>query len=174
MKLKLIKSGFPLVIPLLAVGACVQFVSNALAQIQAQSVTASSGYSCVQRGPHSRVWQMPVMRTNSSGTITTNLQSYTELATGVCYLNGGQYVDSVEEIDPVADGAQAVQGRHQVHWAANANTGGGAVNLTTPDNQTLLSTVYGLAYSDTASGSNVMLAQIQDCAATIVGANMFV
>ncbi len=51
---------------------------------------------------------------------------------------------------------------------------GGAVNLTTADGKQLLSTVYGLAYSDTASGSNVMLATIPSCTGTIVGANVLV
>jgi hypothetical protein len=89
-------------------------------------------------------------------------------------LQNGQYVDSVEEIDPTPTGAQATQGRYQVQWTGNANTAGGAVTLTTADNKTLISSVYGLAYSDTASGSNVMLAQLQDCTATIVGANVLV
>ena len=78
----------------------------------------------------------------------------------------GQYVDSVEEIDAVPGGAQAIQGRHKVSWAANANTPG-AVNLTTPDNKQMLSTIFGLAYYDSSSGSTVMLGQLQDCAGTI-------
>ena len=121
----------------------------------------------MQRGPHSRIWQCAVLHTNQSGAVTTNLHSDTELATGLCHLQNGQYVDSVEEIDAVAGGAQAIQGRHQVHWTANGNTPGGAVTLTTPDGKTLLSTVFGLALCDMATGSNVVFSQLQDCTATI-------
>lgn len=134
------------------------------------TVPATGQYVCVQRGADSRVWQRAVLITNQSGAIRTNYQSYNELATGLCHLVNGAYVDSVEEIDPSPNGAQATQGRYQVEWTGNADTPGGAVNLTTEDGKQLLSTVYGLAYSDTASGSNVMLATIQSCTGTILSA----
>lgn len=151
---------------------CLWAGSSATAQLQvstnAANVSVSAAeYQCVQRGPHSRVWQCAVLQTNQAGEITTNSSFYTEIATGLCYLFNGQYLDSVEQIDPVADGAQATQGRHQVHWAANGNTPGGAVNLTTPDGKTLLSTVFGLSYMDAATGSNVVLTQAQGSIAVI-------
>ncbi len=108
-------------------------------------MSTASDYVCVERGPHSKVWQRAVLHTNQSGVVRTNLQSYTELATGLCHLQDGQYVDSVEQIDAVADGAKAIQCRHRVHWAANANTPDGAVTLTTPDAKRLSSTVFGMA-----------------------------
>ena len=80
-------------------------------------MSTASDYVCVERGPHSKVWQRAVLHTNQSGVVRTNLQSYTELATGLCHLQDGQYVDSVEQIDAVADGAKAIQCRHRVHWA---------------------------------------------------------
>jgi hypothetical protein len=150
--------------------------SSVTAQIQsATNASTSSDYVCVQRGPHSKVWQWAVLQTNLSGAVRTNLHSYTEIATGLCYLQNGEYVDSVEQIDAVANGAQAIQGQHQVQWAANANTPGGAVQLTTPDNKQLLSTVFGLVYYDTSTGSNVMLTRLQDSTATIVaGSNTLI
>jgi hypothetical protein len=108
----------PFVICLL--GASCLWGSSSTAQNQS-GMSTPSDYACVQRGPHSKVWQRAVLQTNQSGTIKTNLHSYTELATGLCYLQNGQYIDSVEQIDAVADGAEATQGRHRVHWAANAN-----------------------------------------------------
>ncbi|HEY1790221.1 MAG TPA: hypothetical protein VGJ73_18900 [Verrucomicrobiae bacterium] len=148
--------------------------SHSAVPSQASTLPVSTDYVCVQRGPHSKIWRRAVIETNQSGIVRTNLHSYTELATGLCYLENGQYVDSVEQIDPVADGAQAIHGRHQVHWAANANTPDGAVTLTTPDGKTLRSTVFGLAYYDTASGSNVMITQLQDSTATITSPNTLV
>lgn len=133
--------------------------------------TLNDEYVCVQRGPHSRVWQRSIVTTNYAGIVRTNIHSYTELATGLCYIQNGQYVDSVEQIVPVADGAQAVQGRHQVHWATDINTPGGAVTLTSPDGKQLVSGIFGLLYYDSSTGSNVLLSQIQDSTATIDGAS---
>jgi outer membrane protein assembly factor BamB len=149
--------------------------SSASAQTQrAQGVATSSDYFCVQRGPDSKVWQRETLQTNQSGVVQTNTQSYTEIATGLCYLKNGEYVDSVEEVDAVAGGAQAAQGRHQVQWALNANTPGGAVTVVTPEGKQLKSTVFGLAYFDTASGSNASVAGLQDCNGSIVGLNQVV
>jgi hypothetical protein len=153
---------------------CIWTVSTATAQIQSTNMSTSSDYVCVQRGPDSKVWQRTVLHTNQSGAVRTNLQSYTELATGLCYLQDGQYVDSVEEVDPTANGAQAIQGRHQVQWSLNANTPGGAVILTTPDGKTLTSTVFGMAYYDVVSGSNAAIARFQDCNGSIVAPNQVV
>src|SRR5665213_3168812 len=131
----------------------------------------STNYVCVQRGPNSKVWQQILLSTNETGDVTTNVQSYSELATGICYLSNGEYVDSVEEVDPVAGGAQAVHGRHQVQWALNANTPGGAVTVITPDAKQLSSTVFGLAYYDAATGSNVAIARLKNCDGSIVAPN---
>jgi len=138
----------------------------------AASAPGSSDYSIVQRGPNSRLWRRTLVQTNAIGTVTTNLQSYTELATGVCYLNNGQYVDSVEEVDPAAGGAQAIQGRHQVQWSLNANTPGGAVTVTTPDAKQISSTVFGLAYYDAATGSNAAVAFLKDCSGSITNQSL--
>ena len=150
--------------------------SHATAQVQSGTNGSTPGdYVCVERGPDSKVWQRTVLQTNQSGEVTTNEQSaYTELATGLCYLQDGQYVDSVEEVDPVAGGAQAIQGRHQVLWSLNANNPNGAVTLTTPDGKTLTSTVFGMAYYDVASGSNAAIARLQDCNGSIVAPNQVV
>ena len=133
---------------------------STLGQAQTSSTTAtdiadSGDYICVQRGPHSKIWESTVLSTNEMGVVFTNVHSYTELRTGLCYLTNGQYVDSVEEIDLTATGAQAAQGAHKVSWAANANASGGAVQLTTPGGQQFSSSVYGLCYWDAASGTNV-------------------
>ena len=61
-----------------------------------------------------------------------------------------------------------------MHFAGNANTAGGAVRLVAPDGKVFHSRVYGLAYWDTASGNNVLLAPLQDCQGTLVGSNRVV
>ena len=102
---------------LLLAGLLALAMYSPLCRGQAQGVTAavvSTDYSIVQRGPHSRLWQRMILRTNDSGIVSSNIQSYTELATGICHLANGEYVDSVEQITSVPGGAQAVQGRCRV------------------------------------------------------------
>jgi hypothetical protein len=131
----------------------------------------STNYVCIQRALHSKVWQRQVLRVDNSGNVTTNYPSYTELATGICFFSNGQYFDSVEQVESVAGGAQAIQGRHQVQWALNANTPGGAVTVITPDAKQLSSTVFGLAYYDVASGSNAAIGRLKDCNGSIAAPN---
>jgi len=131
-------------------------------------------YTCVERGPYSKVWQRTLLTTDLTGNEATNEQSYLELATGICYLSNGQYVDSVEEVEPVPGGAQAIQGRHQVQWVLNANTPGGAVTVTTPDAKQISSTVFGLAYYDVATGSNAVMGNLQNCTGAILAPNQVV
>jgi hypothetical protein len=150
-------------------------VSSGMAQIQsATNVPTPSDYVCVNQGPNSKVWQRTFVQTNELGDVMTNVQSYTELATGLSYLSNGVFVDSVEQVAAVAGGAQAIQGQHQVQWSFNGNNPGGAVTLTTPDGKTLSSTVYGLAWYDTGSGSNTVISRLQDCTGSIVAPNQVI
>jgi hypothetical protein len=137
----------------------------------------SAGPTIVERSANSRIWATITSETNENGDISlvTN-NAYTELATGICYIdpNSGQYVDSVEEVVSVPGGAKATQGRYQVSWALNANTPAGAVTVTTADGKHLLSTVFGLAWYDLASGSNAPIGRLKDCNGAINAPNQVV
>jgi hypothetical protein len=113
-----------------------------------------------ERGAHHRVWQKQTLEETPSGT-RTNVSSYTELATGLHYLENGEWQESRAEIEIVADGGQAIHGRHRIHLNGNANNVG-AINITTPDNKTLRAHVLGLAYRDSANNQSVMFAQIRN------------
>jgi hypothetical protein len=129
-------------------------------------------YTCVQRGPDSREWQEAVMVTNAEGDVSTNFQSYVELATGICYTNGaGELVDSVEQVESVAGGAQAVQGRHRVQWGSDVEA---PITIQTPDGKQLTCQVYGLAYYDLSSGSNAAIARLQDSQGSILPPNQVI
>jgi hypothetical protein len=114
------------------------------------------------------------LATNQSGEVITNLNSYAELSTGLCFLQNGQYVDSVEQINIVGTGAEAVQGPCKVQWAADASTAGGAVQLTSPGGQQYSTRVYGLALIDVATGSNVLIAAITNSTGLLMGNNQIV
>ena len=148
---------------------------RALSSTPIQTTPAAlPGYVCVQRGPHSRLWQLATLTTSQSGEISTNISSYTELSTGLCYLQNGQYADSVEEITIVGTGAQALQGPCKVQFSADASTPGGAVQLTSPGGQHFSTRVYGLAFADTSTGSNVLIAAITNSTGLLEGNNQIV
>ncbi len=88
----------------------------------------------------------------------------------------GVLVDSSDEIDLVADGAEARHGQHRVHWAANLNTPGpnGAVRLLTPGRKALRSRIFGISYWDTASDTNLLIGELQDTQGLLVGSNQVV
>jgi hypothetical protein len=136
--------------------------------------SASTDYSIVQRGPNSRVWQRTILTTNQSGLVETNINSYTELCTGLCYLQNGQYLDSVEQINITGTGAAATQGPCTVQWAADASTAGGAVQLTSPGGAQFSSRVFGLALSDESTGSNVLIASITNSTGILAGSNQII
>ena len=123
--------------------------------------TQTPACAVVQRGPHNRIWQSVVAQTGSQGQTTYRTNSYNELATGLCFWNGTQWVDASDQIQLTANGAAATNTQHQVSFAANINTGG-AINLATPDGQQMTSQILGLAYTDGSTSNHVFFAETQD------------
>src|SRR5438445_644823 len=78
--------------------------------------------------------------------------TYTELATGMHFLNNGQWAETQERIEVAADGsaAYARQGPCQAVFTANINSVP-AIDMLAPDSKRLQSRVLGLAYYDAAS-----------------------
>ena len=133
-------------------------------------VTVLSPYQVVSAGPHERVWQSVTLDADGN----TNVNSYTELATGLNFWNPstGQWEESKEQFQIAKDGsAIATNGQHQVILAADINSGG-SVDLLTPDGQRLLSNPMGLSYFDTASGKNVLIAEVTNCVGEQVSPNV--
>lgn len=149
------------------------------ASVEAQPATTNASTArvaatIIARSASSRTWARITKQTNASGQITlvTN-KAYVEVSPGICHTNSsGEWVDSSEDIDIVADGAASTNAAHTVHFAGNVNAAGGTVHLVAPDKKVFDSRVYGLAYSDTVSGSNVLLAPLQDAQGVIVGTNI--
>ena len=167
------KIGFSLML------GCVLQISLAAQPASTNTIApaASLPVTVLARSASSRIWARIASVTNDAGQVShvTN-NAYTELASGLCYEKNGQWVDSVAQIDVdnVAGGASATQAPHNVHFANNANTAGGAIHLVTSDGKVFDSRVYGIAYWDIVSGSNVLLAPLQDCQGVIVGKNRVV
>lgn len=90
------------------------------------------------RGAHHRVWQREHLITLPDGRTVNRPTGYTELATGLHYLENGAWQESRAEIEITPEGAAALHGPHQVRFAGNLNTRG-AISLTTPDQKSLRS-----------------------------------
>ncbi|MBI3192549.1 MAG: hypothetical protein HYZ36_07785, partial [Pedosphaera parvula] len=100
--------------------------------------------------------------TEPDGSATVQTNTYTQLETGLSYLDGtGQYRDAVAEFEVVPGAAVAQRTQHKVVLAANANTDE-AVELWMPDGEKLVSHVLGLGYFDRATGKSVVIAELKD------------
>ena len=103
------------------------------------NVPPPTDYQVVQQDANSRVWQRETYDQGPDGQVVTNLHSYSEIASGLNYLDsGGTWQASKEEIDLQPNGtARAVQGQHQAYFPANIFDG--EIELITPDHKTLKS-----------------------------------
>src|SRR5262245_52507379 len=90
----------------------------ALAQVSNTDANAlhdsRSAYSVVERGPHHRVWSRVTWETNALGRAIAHTNSYTELETGMHYLQDGRWLESSLEITLTPGGAIATKGPHKV------------------------------------------------------------
>src|SRR5262245_4684236 len=83
-------------------------------------------YTVVERGPHQRVMQSMSFQTNELGAVSVSTNSYTELATGMYYVNDeGQWAESREEIEilPRGAGAAARHGQYKVIFPSDIYDG---------------------------------------------------
>jgi hypothetical protein len=113
--------------------------------------------SIVQRDANSRVWERYTFEKSPDGTLLAKPHRIVELATGMHYQRGNQWVESQELIDVLPQGgAEAVQGQHSTRFPGDIYTG--QIILVTPDNKRLSSRPIGISYDD---GQNtVLIAQL--------------
>jgi hypothetical protein len=96
--------------------------------------------------------------------------TYTELETGMHHLKDGNWVESTEDVRPVLGGAAATNTAHHTFFAANANVAE-ALQLTMPNGQNLISHVLWLSYFEPSTGSNALIAELQDSIGQIIQPN---
>ena len=114
-----------------------------------------------------------IQATDADGKAITQTNSYTELATGLHYLQDGKLVESKAEITLLPQGgAAATQGQHKAYFPPNLN--GGVIDLVMPDGRELKSQIRGLGYYDKATGKNVILAEVRDTEGTLYPPNVIV
>jgi hypothetical protein len=126
----------------------------------ADQVAKVSPYSVTERGAHYRIWERREVETTPMGAEVERRISYTELETGMHYWENGQWNESKEEIEIVADHAAAAKGAHKVIFAPNI-TDPEVIFLETPDHKELRSRVFGLSFFDSSTGKAVLIAEVK-------------
>ena len=157
---------------LLVVGATGFQAQAQVASTSLTNIPAATDYQVAQQDGNSRVWERETYRTLADGEIVTNMQSYTELTTGLNYANtNGQWVPSQEDIIIQSDGtASATLGQHQVFFPANILDG--EIELVTPTGRNLKSQPAALSYDD---GSNtVLIAVLTNSIGQIINGNQVI
>lgn len=135
-----------------------------------QTLPPPTPYQVVDQGANNNVWERTVYERAPDGSVVPKKHRYTELATGLNYLQNGQWVESKEVIETYSGGAIAQQGQYQVVFANNLNTTG-SIDMQTPDGKQLRSNILGLSYYDSSTGQSVLIAQIQDSQGEFISAN---
>lgn len=134
-------------------------------------VPSPTPYAIVSRDGNSRVWESTSYSLSPSGQVVPQVHRYTELATGLCYQQNGQWVDSQQQINILPDGsAAATNGQHQAYFPANIYNG--VITLITPDGLQLQSQPVGLSYDD---GTNtVLIAELTNSVGELISSNQIV
>lgn len=116
----------------------------------------------VERGPHHRVLEQVLRYQTASGQSVERTRSYTEIATGMHYLDASKkrWMETQLNIDIFDGYARAQQGPMQITFLANLNSSG-AIQITC-DGQRYTSHLIALTYSDARTGQSVVIAEIQD------------
>ena len=148
------------------------FGINVMGQTQqTTSVPTPTPYAIVSRDANSRVWEQTTYEVSPSGQTISHVNNYTELGTGLCYQQNGQWMDSREQINILPDGsASGTNGQHQAYFPSDIYNG--TIKLVTPDGLQLQSQPVGLFYDD---GSNtVMIAELTNSVGQLISPNQMI
>ena len=147
-----------------------QTIASPSATVSSSGKVQDTDYAVVERGPNHRVWQRTTYETTPDGKQTPHIHAYTELATGLHYLEKGQWVESKEEIEILPNGTAVTRhGQHTVVFPGNIADG---IELVTPDGKHLKSRPLGLSYAD--GNKTVLIAELKDSIGELVGPNQVI
>jgi hypothetical protein len=171
----IIISAALLLLPLLAPAQGIPAPTTAVPTVTHSDQTGRrmTGPAVVERGPHHKVWQRFEIETGPDGKEFRMPRQYTELASGMHYLENGQWKETREEIEIKNGVAVADHGPHKVRFAPNLNSAG-AIEVTTPDGKVVRSHVLGLSYDDPVTGKMVVIAEVKDCIGKVVPPNQVI
>ncbi|HTE89815.1 MAG TPA: hypothetical protein VK639_12710, partial [Terriglobales bacterium] len=127
-------------------------------------------------GPDQKIWARALTNTSSSGAQSTSLPGrgkhrVIEIATGMNYWDGQNWVPSDPSFDVTPDAFVAQRTQHKVRLEAGNLNQIGAVTVTTPDGIVLRSTPVGIGLYDAATGDSAVIAAVADSAGILVSSN---
>lgn len=165
------KTYFGIFLTVLSFSAFIPLRAATTAADQSKQAPAPTPYGVTTRDANSQVWERTVYELDPSGQAIPKKHSYTEVATGLNYQKGGQWVASKEWIDILPNGtAAATQGQHQAYFPGDIYQG--QIELVTPDGQHLKSRPLGLSYFD---GENtVLIAELTNSIGVVAGSNVVI
>jgi hypothetical protein len=146
-------------------------VWGAPSAVNQTTVPDPTPYAITAQDGNSRVWERTTYQTDPSGNLITNIQSYSELASGLNHWVNGQWVASDQHIDILPNGtAVATNGQHQVTFPGDIYNG--EIELVTPEGLQLESRPMGLSYFD---GTNsVLIAELTNSIGQVLGDNQVI
>ena len=165
-----ILSGLCIASFLLAAGTLCQ-AQQAVQQGASTSIPAPTPYTIISRDASSRIWESTSYALSPSGQVIPHVHQYTELASGLCYQQNGQWVDSQEQINILPDGsAAATNGQNQAYFPADIYNG--VIKLEAHDGIELQSQPVALSYDD---GSNtVIIAALTNSIGQLISSNQVI
>ena len=151
-------------------GLAVLLVVGAVSQERSQDY-ALTDEIVVERGPHHRTVERVWAEQRAEGEFELVTNRFIQIETGLHYLNtNGVWEPSSVAIQITPSGAAVTSGQHKAWFSGNA-ADADAITLELPDGRRLISHVFGLGYTDTATGKAVLIAEVREAQGYVSGQN---
>jgi hypothetical protein len=128
------------------------------------------GYTLQPLGPGQTRWSKVTGQTNDQGEVTYLTNSFIQLGNGLNRWQSNHWTQAIPELI-ATNGAVLARGAQATAFFSSNLNSQAAARIRLPDGQWLKLHLLGLAYHDTASGTNLLLAAPKNCAPQIVGTN---
>lgn len=140
-------------------------------QTTGSPLPAPTAYRIVEQGGNHNLWQRETYEKLPDGQVVTHVHKFYELATGLNFqAANGSWQPSQATIQSTPSGAVMSQAEYQVIFANNLNSSG-SIDLQTPDQKNLQSSILGLAFYDPSTGQSALFAQIQESQGELISTN---
>lgn len=149
----------------LFVTACIYLTGSAQ-----ESSPSDPGYTPQTLGPNQTRWWKITAQTNDQAQTTFFTNSFIQIGSGLNRWQSNRWMRATPELIATNGGVLARGGQATAFFSSNLNSQG-ATRIRMPDGQWLKTHLLGLAYYDTASGTNLLLAAPKDCAPQIIATN---
>lgn len=136
---------------------------------QSATVPAPTPYSVIHRESNERTWQRTTYSLSPSGQAVPHLENYKEVGNGICFRQGGVFVDSNPSISILQDGSGASTDA-PCNFYCPADIYNGLIRLVTSDGQELDSEPIGLRYS--SGDASVQIAWLTNSVGELISSNV--